>query len=324
VIDRIPQVAAALVLPVAALVGYIVVAEWILHRLPERARPRVRPWVWIGPALAFVGFFLIAPAIETIFLSLMDATSTNFVGINNYVAVLSDSNVHIAIRNNLFWWIVFFTGFVLIDGLVIAVLADRVRYEGLAKSLIFLPQAISFVAAGTIWKFIYSYQPPGVEQTGTLNAITVFFGGEPQPWLTQAPTNNLLLIIVGVWAWAGFATVILSAALKGVPVELLEAARLDGASETMVFRQIVFPLLLPTITVVATTLVIFALKAFDVVYVMTNGNFDTEVLANRMYKEMFTARNYGRASAVAVLLLTGIVPVLIFNLRRFREQEAIR
>lgn len=323
-IDRVPQVAAALALPVAALLGYIVAAEWILHRLPERARPRLRPWVWIGPALAFVGFFLIAPAIETIFLSLKDATSTNFVGVDNYVAVLTDSDVHIAIRNNLFWWIVFFTSFVLIDGLVIAVLVDRVRYEGIAKSLVFLPQAISFVAAGTIWKFIYSYQPPGVEQTGTLNALLVLFGGEPRPWIQDAPLNNLLLIIVGVWAWAGFATVILSASLKGVPVELLEAARLDGASEPMVFREIIFPLLLPTITVVATTLVIFALKAFDVVYVMTNGNFDTEVLANRMYKEMFTVRNYGRASAVAVLLLTGIVPVLVFNLRRFREQEAIR
>jgi alpha-glucoside transport system permease protein len=324
VIDRVPQVAAALVLPVAALLGYIFATEWLLQRLPEGARPRLRPWIWIGPALAFVGFFLIAPAIQTIVLSLMDATSTSFVGVDNYVEVLSDPQVHIAIRNNLLWWIVFFTSFVLINGLVIAVLADRVRYEGLAKSLIFLPQAISFVAAGTIWKFIYSYQPPGVEQTGTLNAIVVFFGGEPQPWLTQIPTNNLLLIVVAVWAWCGFATVILSAALKGVPVELLEAARLDGASEIMVFRQIVFPLLLPTVTVVATTLVIFALKAFDVVYVMTNGNFETEVLANRMYKEMFTVRDYGRASAVAVLLLAGIVPVLVFNLRRFRQQEAIR
>jgi len=324
VIDRVPQVAAALVLPVAALLGYIFVTEWLLQRLPEGARPRLRPWIWVGPALAFVGFFLIAPAIQTIVLSLMDATSTNFVGADNYVEVLTDPAVHIAIRNNLLWWIVFFTSFVLINGLVIAVLADRVRYEGLAKSLIFLPQAISFVAAGTIWKFIYSYQPPGVEQTGTLNAIVVFFGGEPQPWLTQIPTNNLLLIVVAVWAWCGFATVILSAALKGVPVELLEAARLDGASEIMVFRQIVFPLLLPTITVVATTLVIFALKAFDVVYVMTNGNFETEVLANRMYKEMFTVRDYGRASAVAVLLLAGIVPVLVFNMRRFRQQEAIR
>jgi alpha-glucoside transport system permease protein len=324
VIDRVPQVAAALVLPVAALLGYIVMAEWLLQRLPAGARPRLRPWIWIGPALAFVGFFLIAPAIQTIVLSLLNATSTTFVGADNYLKVLTDPNVHIAIRNNLLWWIVFFTGFVLINGLVIAVLADRVRYEGVAKSLIFLPQAISFVAAGTIWKFIYSYQPPGVEQTGTLNAIVVAFGGEPQPWLTQAPTNNLLLIVVAVWAWAGFATVILSAALKGVPVELLEAARLDGASEVMVFRRIVFPLLLPTITVVATTLVIFALKAFDVVYVMTNGNFETEVLANRMYKEMFTVRDYGRASAVAVLLLAGIVPVLVFNLRRFQAQEAIR
>jgi len=324
VIDRVPQVAAALVLPIAALLGYIVATEWLLGRLPAGARPRVRPWVWIGPALAFVGFFLIAPAIQTIVLSLKDATSTSFVGADNYIAVLSDPNVHLAIRNNVFWWIAFFTSFVLIDGLVIAVLADRVRYESIAKSLIFLPQAISFVAAGTIWKFIYSYQPPGVEQTGTLNALLVGFGGEPHPWLAEAPTNNLLLIVVGVWAWAGFATVILSASLKGVPVELMEAARLDGASELMVFRRITLPLLMPTITVVATTLVVFALKAFDVVYVMTNGNFDTEVLANRMYKEMFTVRNYGRASAVAVLLLVGIVPVLLFNLRRFREQESIR
>jgi len=324
VIERVPQVAAAIVLPVAALLGYIVVAEWLLGRLPAGARPRLRPWIWIGPALAFVGFFLIAPAIETVILSLKDATSTNWVGLDNYATVLTDSNVHLAIRNNVLWWIVFFTSFVLIDGLVIAVLADRVRYEGIAKSLIFLPQAISFVAAGTIWKFIYAYQPPGVEQTGTLNAMVTAFGGEPQPWLAQAPTNNLLIIVVGVWAWAGFATVILSAALKGVPVELLEASRLDGASEVMVFRRIILPLMLPTITVVATTLVIFALKAFDVVYVMTNGNFDTEVLANRMYKELFSARNYGRASAVATLLLLGIVPVLVFNLRRFRAQEAIR
>jgi alpha-glucoside transport system permease protein len=324
VIERVPQVAAAIALPVAALLGYIVLAEWLLGRLPAGARPRLRPWIWIGPALAFVGFFLVAPAIQTVGLSLMNATSTSFVGLDNYARVLTDSNVHIAIRNNLFWWIVFSTSFVLLNGLAIAVLADRVPYEGVAKSLIFVPQAISFVAAGTIWKFIYAYQPPGVEQTGTLNAIATAFGGEPHPWLAEMPLNNLLLIVVGVWAWAGFATVILSAALKGVPVELLEAARLDGASETEVFRRITLPLLLPTITVVATTLVIFALKAFDVVYVMTNGNFETEVLANRMYKEMFTVRDYGRASAVAVLLLAGIVPVLLFNVRRFRAQEAIR
>jgi alpha-glucoside transport system permease protein len=279
--------------------------------------------VWVGPALALVGFFLVAPAIETFILSLKDANSTNFVGVDNYIAVATDSNVQLALRNNVLW-IVVFPAIVIVAGLLTALFADRVPYEGPAKSLMFLPQAISFVGAGTIWKFIYSYQPPGVEQTGTLNAIVTAFGGEPRPWLADAPGNNFALIAVAVWAWAGFATVILSAALKGIPVELLEAARVDGANELTVFRRITFPLLLPTITVILTTLVIFGFKAFDVVYVMTNGNFDTEVIANRMYKELFTVRNFGRASAVAMILLIGIVPVLVFNLSRFRQQEATR
>jgi alpha-glucoside transport system permease protein len=323
VIERVPQVAAAIVLPVAALLGYIALAEWLIGRAPARARPRLRPWVWVGPSLAFVGFFLIAPMVQTFILSFRDSRSQGFVGLNNYVQIAADSGVHIALRNNVLW-VVVFTGAVLLAGLLIAVLADRLPYEGPAKSLIFLPQAISFVAAGTIWKFIYAYQPPGVEQVGTLNAIVTSFGNEPRPWLADAPGNNLALIAVAVWAWAGFATVILSAALKGVPVELLEAARVDGANELTVFRRITLPLLMPTITVVATTLVIFALKAFDVVYVMTSGNFDTDVIANRMYKELFVVRDFGRASAIAVLLLATIVPVLLFNLRRFRVQESIR
>lgn len=321
--ERIPQVAAAIALPIAALLGYIVVAEWLIGRLPLKVRPRVRPWIWVGPALVFVGFFLVAPALQTILLSFQDATSTSFVGVDNYTAIARDPNVHISVRNNVLWMVVF-TAIVVLIGLLLALLADRVPYEGPAKSLVFLPQAISFVAAGTIWKFIYAYQPPGVEQTGTLNAIVTALGNEPQPWIQTAPTNNLLLIAVAIWAWAGFATVILSAALKGIPVELLEAARVDGASELTVFSRITLPLLLPTITVVATTLVIFALKAFDVVYVMTSGNFDTDVLALRMYKELFSSRDNGRAAAVAVLLLAAIAPVLLFNIQRFRAQEAVR
>src|SRR5438309_5754547 len=321
--ERLPQVAAAIALPIAALLGYIFVAEWLIGFTPQKVRMRLRPWIWVGPALAFVGFFLVAPSIETFVLSLENATSTSFVGIDNYVTIATDPTVHIALRNNVLW-IVLFTGLVLLAGLIIALLADRVPYEGPAKSLVFLPQAISFTAAGTIWKFIYAYQPPGIEQTGTLNAVVTAFGGEPQPWLTLAPGNNIALIMVAVWGWAGFATVILSAALKGIPVELHEAARVDGANEVTVFRRITLPLLMPTITVVATTLVIFALKAFDIVYVMTNGTFDTYVIAFRQYKEAFSAHNIGRASAIAILLLAAIVPVLLFNIRRFRAQEAIR
>src|SRR5919197_761785 len=321
--ERIPQVAAAIALPVAALLAYISAAEWLISRTPDAFRTRLRPWIWVAPALAFVAFFLIIPSLQTFVLSLEDATSTKPVGFDNYVAVAADSAVLIAVRNNILW-IALFTGMVLLVGLATAILADRVPYEGPAKSLLFLPQAISFTAAATIWKFMYAYQPPGIDQTGTLNAVVPTFGGEPQPWLTLAPGNNLALIFVGVWGWAGFATVILSAALKGIPVELLEAARVDGAGEVRVFGSITLPLLLPTITVVATTLVIFALKAFDVVYVMTNGAFDTEVIALRQYKEAFIVRNIGRASAIAILLLAAIIPVLLFNIRRFRAQEAIR
>ena len=321
--ERIPQVAAAIALPIAALLGYIFVAEWLINRTPQRVRPRLRPWIWVGPALAFVGFFLVAPSIQTFILSFKDATSANFVGIDNYTTIANDPTVQLSLRNNVLW-IVVFTGVVLIAGLLIALLADRVPYESPVKSLIFLPQAISFVAAGTIWKFIYAYQPQGIEQTGTLNAVVTALGSEPHPWLTEIPTNNFFLIAVAIWAWTGFALVILSAALKGIPIELLEAARVDGASELTVFRRITFPLLLPTITVVATTLIIFALKAFDVVYVMTGGNFDTNVIALRMYQELFSARNAGRASAIAVVLLLTVIPVLWFNLRRFRAQEAIR
>jgi alpha-glucoside transport system permease protein len=247
----------------------------------------------------------------------------NFVGLANYTAVLADSNVQIALRNNVLW-VVLFTGAVLLFGLLFAVLADRVPYESMAKTLIFVPMAISFVAAGVIWRFMYDYRAPGEEQTGTVNAILTGVGGQPIPWLIDTSTNNIALIFVAVWAWTGFAMVITSASLKGIPAELLEAARVDGAGELRVFRSIMLPLLAPTLTVIATTMVIFALKAFDVVYVMTNGNFDTEVIALRMYKALFNARDNGVAAAISVLLLLAIVPVLLFNLRRFRAQEAIR
>jgi alpha-glucoside transport system permease protein len=322
-VERFAALAVAVVLPVAALVGYIVGAELLLRLLPDRWRPRLRPWLWIGPALAMVFFYLVAPSVITIWLSFFDATSRGFVGIENYQWLATAEIVHIALRNNVLW-VVFFTGAVLLFGLLFALLADRVPYENVTKSLIFLPMAISFVAAGVIWKFVFDFQPAGVAQTGLLNAAITTVGTEPQAWLISPPGNNFALIMVGVWVWTGFAMVILSAALKGIPVELLEAARVDGANELRVFRNIILPLLGPTIAVVATTLVIFALKAFDVVYVMTNGNFDTEVIANRMYKEMFNFRHYGRAAAIAVVLLAAIVPVLVINLRRLRFQEAIR
>jgi alpha-glucoside transport system permease protein len=226
----------------------------------------------------------------------------------------------IAFRNNLLW-LVIFTAFTVSLGLIFAVIFDRVRYEPIVKSIIFLPMAISFVGAGVIWKFVYAYKPAGEPQIGVLNAILNNFGIEPIGWLVNKTTNNLALIAVGIWIWVGFCMVILSAAYKGIPKELLEAARVDGANELQVFWRITIPSMAPTIGVVTTTMIINVLKVFDIVYVMTNGQFDTEVIANRMYKEMFQFHNFGRASAIAVILLLLIVPMMIINVRRFKRQE---
>jgi alpha-glucoside transport system permease protein len=223
-------------------------------------------------------------------------------------------------------WLVFLTIFTVGLGLLVAILVDRVRYEAFAKSIIFLPLAISMVAAGVIWKFMYDYKPPGTSQTGTLNAAIGTAGLGPVGWL-QTPTFRLstfALIAIMVWMWTGFAMVILSAALKGIDPELLEAARVDGANEWQVFRKVTFPLLGPTIAVVSTTMIITSLKTFDIVYTLTSGDFNSEVMANLMVKEMFSFGDFGRASAVAVVLLIAIIPIMGFNIRQFRAQESVR
>jgi alpha-glucoside transport system permease protein len=322
----VPTLVAVIVGVPVVLAAYIVGGEYLVRLLPDKARPSVRPWIWVGPALAFVGVFLVYPVFGTAYRSLFDLSGDNFVGLANYVSQLSgfpSGGAWIAIRNNVYW-LVFFTILVLVFGLLFAVLTDRVPYESPIKSLIFMPMAISFVAIALIWKFMYSYQPPGEPQTGTVNAILAVVHQDPRLWVQDPNVANQALIIAAVWGFVGFAMVILSAALKGIPGDLLEAARVDGAGELTIFRRVIFPLMMPTIVVVGTTLVIFALKAFDVVYVMTNGNYDTDVLANRMYKLLTAAQDYGNASAVAVILVAAVIPVLIFNLRQFRAVEARR
>jgi alpha-glucoside transport system permease protein len=307
----------------AVLFGYIALTERLLMLAPDRLRVKLRPWVWLGPALAFLGVFLVYPTIYTLYLSFLDKFSKEFVGLDNYVYFLTTSDTLIALRNNVIW-LVLLTFLAVGGGLLIAILVDRVRYESVAKSIIFVPLAISFVGAGVIWKFMFDFRPPGQPQTGTLNGIIGAGGIDPIPWLINAPMNTIALIVVAAWIWTGFCMVILSGALKGISTELLEAARVDGANELQVFRGITLPLLLPTIAVVATTMVITSLKAFDIVYVMTNGAFDTEVIANRMIKELFSFGQPGRASATAIVLLLMIIPVMAINIRRFRAQEAIR
>ena len=229
-----------------------------------------------------------------------------------------------ALKNNALW-VVAFTLCTLGFGLILAVLLDRVSYEKTVKAIVFLPAAVSMVGASVIWKFIYAYRPINVAQIGVLNALVVAVGGEPTGWLIQRPwVNNLALIFVGIWIWTGFCMVILSAAYKNIPKDLLEAARIDGANEWRVFCQVSLPLLAPTLMVLATTMMVQVLKVFDIVFVMTNGAYGTEVIANRMYKEMFIFYNYGRASAIAMVLLLLISPVMIFNIRRFTRQGGNR
>jgi len=316
----------------AVLVGYIVGAEYLVRRLPDKNRPQVRPWIWVGPAIVFVAGFLLIPAVGTLVQSLQDQHG-NFVGLQNYADQLGgfpSGGAWIAIRNSIIVWLILYMILVLTFGLTMAVLFDRVGYETVVKSLIFMPMAISSVASGVIWKFMYWYQPADSPQTGTLNALVTFLRHDPVAWLQDqwpaglAILNNLALITVATWGLTGFSMVILSAALKGIPGELLEAARVDGAGELTIFRRVIFPLMMPTVVVVGTTLVIFAIKVFDVPYVMTNGNFNTDVLALRMYNLLYLSHNNGAASAVAIVLLIAVVPVLVFNLRQFRAVEARR
>jgi len=289
-----------------------------------------RPWSFVGPALLLIGFFLVYPTIATIIRSFFGRGATlfgpnlEFVGLANWKFVFTNSTMLMALRNNALW-AVLFTTFTVGFGLALAVLLDRVRYERLIKSIIFVPAAISGVGVGIIWKFVYAYKPAYIPQIGVLNAIVVAFGGQPVGWLIERPwINNFALIVVGIWMWTGFCMVILSAAYKNIPKQLLEAARIDGANEWRVFRRIILPLMAPTAAVVGTTMVVMVLKIFDIIFVMTNGNYSTEVIANRMYKEMFNFMNYGRASAIAVVLLILIVPFMILNIRRFAAQEGGR
>ncbi len=321
--NRVIQAILYLVGVPAVLVGYIAGTEWLVRRLPEKQRPEVRPWLWIGPAVLFLFIYLVYPSLNTLVISFFSAKSDTFVGLTNYGYAVTNPDMVLAIRNNLIWLIIF-PLITVTFGLVIAVLADRVKYESVAKALIFLPMAISSVAAGVIWKFMYDYRAINQAQTGTLNGVVVGLGGQPQAWLLNEPFNNVALIFVAIWMTTGFCMVILSAGLKGISTEILEASRVDGANEWQVFWRIIFPMMSSTIAVVGTTMVITALKAFDIVYVMTNGAYDTNVIALAMYKQLFSDRNFGRSSAIAVILLLAIVPVMVINIRRFREQEAMR
>jgi alpha-glucoside transport system permease protein len=302
----------------AALIGYIRLTEAVLRAFPRKRRRTLRAGVWLAPALGMLAIFLVYPIVRTLCLSVLDAQSARFVGLQNYLFAFTNPAMGIAIRNNALWLAVFATATVG-AGLVMAVLTDQMRYEAWARAAMFMPMAISFTAASVIWKFVYAFRPWGDPQIGIVNALLTSLVPHFQPlaWLVLSPLNDFALMAVAVWVWVGFCLVVLSAALKAIPADLLEAARVDGAGEWRVFWKISLPILGPTILVVFTTMVIFALKAFDIVYVMTGGKFDTDVIANRMYREMFVFRDFGHASAIAVILFAATLPVIGLNVRRW-------
>ena len=321
--DQIITAVVAVVGVPLVLLGYIIGGEKVIERLPDRLQGWARPYFWALPAVGFATIFMVYPMVRTVIISFRNNDDTDWIGLANYRYFFTFPDTLTALRNSVAW-LVFYTFFAVFLGLVIAILVDRVRYESLAKIAIFLPVPISAVAASIIWKFMFDYQPPGTTQTGTLNAVLAGFGRDPVAWLITGPVvNNAALIFVGIWTAVGFCMVIISASLKAISTEVLEAARIDGATELQIVRLVVTPLLWPTITVVGTTMLINALKTFDIVYVMTNGAYDTDVIATRMFSQIQSSL-FGRAAAVGVVLFAAIVPLLIVNIRRFQQQEEQR
>ncbi len=295
---------------------------WALNTLVDtlgsRWGERVRPYAYIAPAVAMLGFYLVYPLVATVYFSLtLDDGPANF---SNLVA---DPEVQRALVNNLIWLVVATGGSVAL-GLVIAQLFDRVKREALAKTFVFLPLALSMVGASVIWRFMYIWRPEGQPQIGLINSIVTSLGIPPISLLQEVPVNTFALIAIMVWLQTGFAMVILSAAIKGVGSELLEAARIDGANEFQVFTKIIIPSIRGSIITVATTIAIAVLKVFDIVFVMTGGRFETEVMANRMFSQMFKFRSFGLASATAVTLFAMVIPIMVLNIRNFRRQELER
>lgn len=280
----------------------------------------VIPYIFIGPAIIIMGWYLFLPTVRSLFLSFFDKRSELFVGLENYMYIFTDQTMLISLKNTVLW-LVFGTAFSVLFGLIIAILAERSHIEKLGKTLIFLPMAISLVGAGVIWKFIYAYRPAGEDQIGLLNAIVSLFSADPKNWLGSAPMNNAFLILIFVWLQTGFALVVLSSALKGVPREMIEAGRIDGAGEITLLLKIIIPSIASTILSVSTTILLAALKCFDIVFSMTNGLYGTEVLASQQYKQMFKFLHYGRGSAIAVLILIGVSPVIWYNLKEFGKRE---
>jgi alpha-glucoside transport system permease protein len=323
---RIPQWITAIIAIVWGVGGVLVLfslSNYLIEQLSNVWRRRLTPFVFVGPALAILTWYLVLPTIRSFIASLYDAQGVNFVGLANYVYAFTSPEMIQAYRNNFLFWLIFGTAFSVGFGLLVAVLADRLDpvSELICKSLIFMPMVISGVAASVIWKFIYEFRPPGSAQIGLLNGIVSAFGGTPQGWLLLQPWNNMFLVLMLIWLQTGYSMIIFSAAIKGVSADLYEAGRIDGANEFQIFFNITVPAIMGTIITVATTVILFTLKVFDIVQSMTGGNFGTQVIANVQFTQLFRFVDNGKASAIAIVLLVAVLPVMYYNLRQFSEQS---
>ena len=328
-LSKLGQALVAMILGVGGIWALFYAANVMIEALPGRATEFLRPYVFVVPAVAVVSLYLVYPTVGTVVESFTDVPE-GADALTNYRQAFTNADVLQAIRNNLVWLLIAPAVSVVI-GLAFAALVDRVRRESVAKSFVFMPLAVSFVGAAVIWRFMYAWKPAGQPQIGVLNAIWVGAGGvlvdiglltevEPVAWLQEIPWNTLALIAIMVWLQVGLAMVILSAAIKGVPPELIEAARIDGASELQSFFRITVPSIRGSILTVFTTIAIAVLKIFDIIFVTTGGNFDTSVVAVRMYQEMFRFRNFGQATTMAVILLIAVLPIMLINIRNLRRQ----
>ncbi len=316
-----------LLVMVVAIVLFVAVMGVLLFAVD---RPTNVPgWLvfaaFVGPSFLLLGFGLIRPAILTIRDSFFDRTSENFVGFDNFVAIFTTSSLLDVIINTFIWVLVVPIAATFL-GLLYAVVVDKSRVEALAKALIFLPMAISLVGASIIWRFVYEFRAdlPNIQQIGILNQIIVLLGGEPYQFLLNGPWNTFFLIVVFIWVQTGFAMTILSAAIKAIPDETVEAARLDGVTGPQMFRYITVPGIRPALVVVLTTIAIGTLKVFDIVRTMTGGLSGTSVVANEFYTQLFRQSNAGLASALAVILFVLVVPIVIYNVRQMRASEDVR
>jgi len=305
----------------AAAVGLIL---FLADRAPKKGRDILQLLAFLLPAAILLTVGLIYPAVNTTVLSFFNRNSQEFVGLDNFVWMFTQPSIQITLINTLIW-VALVPTLSTMFGLAYAVFIDKAKGEKILKSLVFMPMAISFVGAGIIWRFMYEYRAEGFsEQIGVLNQIIVWVGGEPQQFLQNSPWNTLFLIIVMVWIQTGFAMVLLSAAIKGVPVEIIEASRLDGANAWQQFWNVTVPGIRGTLVVVVTTISIATLKVFDIVRAMTGGNFDTSVVANEMYTQAFNRGEFGQGSALALVLFVMVLPIVVYNVRVMRKQKEIR